>query len=703
MRDSSLTEHPLLGDLNPEQRKAVTTVSGPVLVIAGAGSGKTRVLTYRVAYLIEALGVPPENILAVTFTNKAANEMRTRIENLLNINTRGLFIGTFHSICVRILRANIDYLPYDKNFSIFDRDDQLRVVKKLLEEIKSRETPKRLLHHIQKIKAGHEPESDWHYEFFKKYQQKLLELNAMDFDDLLINTRKLFEEHREVKNFYAEKFMYIHVDEYQDTNRIQYELLRHLSSTHGNIFVVGDDDQSIYSFRGADIRNILHFERDFPNATIIRLERNYRSTKNILKAASVLIANNTMRKGKTLWTDGPEGDKLIVHESFNEREEAEFVAGKIEEFGRPFSRNLILYRTNAQSRIFEEVFNKRGLPYIIVGAIKFFERKEIKDLIAYLKLILNPKDDISFLRIVNTPHRGIGVKTIKHLSDYAIEEGLHLLEAIPGFVEYKGTKYIKLKRFYDLIARYIKMKEKKEDVFSILHDLINTLEFEEYIKKTYSGQEAREKVEGRIENVNALLGMAQEFVISQNDPTLENFMEHISVQTEQDDMDIEQKDRITIMTVHNAKGLEFENVFITGMEDGVFPHKSALSTTYELEEERRLFHVAITRAKKRVIITYAKERSIRFGEFLSPSRFLDELPEDVIIFDSVTKRYKDNQKDKENDEKRQQTELHRGDYVYHPMFGRGRILVKNGDKVKVLFTDGIKTLSLKFANLVKTR
>ncbi len=696
-----MTNHPLLKDLNPQQREAVTTINGPVLVIAGAGSGKTRVLTYRVAYLIKELGVAPENILAVTFTNKAANEMRTRIEKLLNINTKGLFIGTFHSICVRILRANIEYLPYEKNFSIFDRDDQIRVVKKLLEEIKSRETPKRLLHHIQKIKAGHEPESEWHYEFYKKYQQKLLELNAMDFDDLLLNTKKLFEEYEDVKNFYAEQFKFIHVDEYQDTNRIQYELLRHLSSKHGNIFVVGDDDQSIYSFRGADIRNILHFERDFPDAKIIRLEQNYRSTKNILKAASVLISHNTMRKGKTLWTDGPEGEKLIVHEAFNEKEEAEFVASKIEELGRPFSRNLILYRTNAQSRTFEEVFNKRGLPYIIVGALKFFERKEIKDLLAYLKLILNPKDDISFLRIVNTPHRGIGAKTIKHLSDYAIQENLHLLEAIPGFVEFKGMKYEKLRRFYNLIDHFLKLKEKKEDVFTILHALINTLEFEEYIRKTYEGQEPREKVEGRIENINALLGLAQEFVISQPQPTLENFMEQIAVQTEQDDMDIEQKDRITIMTVHNAKGLEFENVFITGMEDGVFPHKSALSTTYELEEERRLFHVAITRAKKRVIITYAKERSIRFGEFLSPSRFLDELPEDVIIFDSVTKRHRDIQK--EEQEKRQQTELHRGDYVYHPMFGRGRILVKNGDKVKVLFTDGIKTLSLKFANLIKTR
>ena len=698
-----MTEHPLLQDLNPEQRKAVTTIEGPVLVIAGAGSGKTRVLTYRVAYLIKALKVSPENILAVTFTNKAANEMRDRIENLLHINTRGLFIGTFHSICVRILRANIDYLPYDKNFSIFDRDDQLRVVKKILEEIKSRETPKRLLRHIQRIKAGQEPETEWHYDFYKKYQQKLLELNAMDFDDLLINTRKLFEEHENVKEFYADKFMYIHVDEYQDTNRIQYELLRHLSSKHRNIFVVGDDDQSIYSFRGADIRNILHFEKDFKDAKVIRLERNYRSTKNILKAATVLIANNTMRKGKTLWTDGPSGEKLVVHESFDEREEAEYVASKIEEFGRPFSNNLVLYRTNAQSRAFEEVFNKRGLPYIIVGSIKFFERKEVKDLIAYLKLIANPKDDISFLRIVNTPHRGIGAKTMKTLSDYALTEGLHLLEAIPGFVEYTGTKYLKLKRFYDLISKYIKLNEKKEDAFSILHDLINTLEFAEYIKKTYSGQEAREKLEGRLENVNALLGMAQEFVINQNNQTLEHFLEHISVQTEQDDMEMQQKDRITIMTVHNAKGLEFDNVFITGLEDGVFPHKSALSATYELEEERRLLHVAITRAKKRVIMTYARERSIRFGELLLPSRFIDELPEDVVIFDSVSKRYKEQRKETEEKERRVQTELHKGDYVYHPMFGRGRILVKNGDKVKVLFMDGIKNLSLKYAKLVKSQ
>lgn len=698
-----MIDSPLLKELNPEQKKAVTTINGPVLVIAGAGSGKTRVLTYRVAYLIQSMGIHPENILAVTFTNKAAREMRQRIENLLKISTKGLFIGTFHSICVRMLRANIDYLPYDRNFSIFDKDDQLRVIKKLLEEIKSRETPKRLLHHIQKIKAGHEPESTWHYEFFKKYQEKLLKLNAMDFDDLLINTKKLFEEHPEVRKYYAEKFLYIHVDEYQDTNRIQYQLLRHLSSKHGNIFVVGDDDQSIYSFRGADIRNILHFERDFPNATIIRLEQNYRSTKNILKAASVLISHNTMRKGKTLWTNGPTGEKLIVHETFNEKEEAEFVADRIEEFGRPFSNNLILYRTNAQSRSFEEVFNKRGLPYLIVGAIKFFERKEIKDLIAYLKLILNPKDNISFLRIVNTPHRGIGSKTIGYLSNYATEEGLHLLEAIPGFVEYTGTRYAKLKRFYDLIDKYQKLNEKNEDAFSILHDLINTLEFEDYLRKTYSVQEAKEKVEGRIENINALLGMAQEFVINRNNPTLENFLEHISVQTEQDDMDIEEKDKITIMTVHNAKGLEFENVFITGMEDGVFPHKSALSTTYELEEERRLFHVAITRAKKRVIISYAKERSIRFGEFLSPSRFIDELPSDVLIYDSVTQRYKDIERGKEHKGDREQKEFHRGDYVYHPMFGRGRILLKNGDKVKVLFTDGIKVLSLKFANLVKTR
>ncbi|HHF58249.1 MAG TPA: ATP-dependent DNA helicase PcrA, partial [candidate division WOR-3 bacterium] len=436
--------------LNEKQKEAVLVESGPVLVIAGAGSGKTRVLTYRVAYLTGILGIPPHRIFVATFTNKAAQEMKERINSLMGTQVRDLWIGTFHSLCVRILRKEIWRIGYSQNFSIFDRDDQ----KKLIKDIVGKgERPDRFIHYISRVKTyGEGIEDRFLNSVFEEYTKKMKLLNALDFDDLLVLTLKIFESFPDVKNHYAERFLHILVDEYQDTNRLQYEIIRHLSSKHRNIFVVGDDDQSIYAFRGADLRNILDFEQDFPDARIIRLEQNYRSTKNILKAASTVIAHNRLRKGKTLWTQNPEGKKIVIFECDTEREEAETVAKIIEKSGREYRDFLILYRTNAQSRAFEERFHLEGIPYQIVGGMKFYERQEIKDILAYLRILVNPKDEIALLRIFNVPPRGIGVKTVETVKNYAEMKKVSLLDALKQMesLDLHKSRKEKLQNFFSL-------------------------------------------------------------------------------------------------------------------------------------------------------------------------------------------------------------------------------------------------------------
>jgi len=685
-----ISEERILSGLNDEQRKAVTTTEGPVLVIAGAGSGKTRVLTHRIAYLIGVKGVFPARILAVTFTNKAANEMKERIISLLSEEPRDLWMGTFHSICVRILRKHADKIGYSRNFVIYDRGDQESLVKQIARDFRDlAERPGSLVNRISRMKTGLSQELDERIlRIYERYQQELKRCDAMDFDDLLLKVLELFESHREVRDFYAERFKYIHVDEYQDTNRIQYMLLRHLASHHRNLFVVGDDDQSIYAFRGADIRNILEFERDFPGATVIRLEKNYRSTRKILQAASTLISHNIHRKGKTLWTDNPEGEKIPIYETWDEREEAEKVADLIYSSSRPPSDFLVLYRTNAQSRALEEALRKYGLPYTIVGGIKFYERKEIKDLLAYLRVILNPRDDVSLTRIINVPPRGIGKTSLERFQELASRNGLSLYEAFRYSAEIPGlrkTTKTKLEEFLALIDEF-REKLGELDAYEILSEVINRTDYMDYISST--GQ--RWEVESRLENIQELLGSVAEFVSENEDGSLAAYLNSVSLKTEIDDWN--PGGAVTLMTVHNAKGLEFPVVIITGLEETVFPHFNSLGSHEEIEEERRLLHVAITRAKEKVYMTFTRRRFMRRERDLRPSRFLKELPQEAVEWMAGKPEEKVPQDD----------EIKRGDLVFHQIFGKGEVLKVYDGKAKVRFRSvGVKTLVLEYAKLVK--
>ena len=685
-----ISEERILSGLNDEQRKAVTTTEGPVLVIAGAGSGKTRVLTHRIAYLIGVKGVFPARILAVTFTNKAANEMKERIISLLSEEPRDLWMGTFHSICVRILRKHADKIGYSRNFVIYDRGDQESLVKQIARDFRDlAERPGSLVNRISRMKTGLSQELDERIlRIYERYQQELKRCDAMDFDDLLLKVLELFESHREVRDFYAERFKYIHVDEYQDTNRIQYMLLRHLASHHRNLFVVGDDDQSIYAFRGADIRNILEFERDFPGATVIRLEKNYRSTRKILQAASTLISHNIHRKGKTLWTDNPEGEKIPIYETWDEREEAERVADLIYSSSRPPSDFLVLYRTNAQSRALEEALRKYGLPYTIVGGIKFYERKEIKDLLAYLRVILNPRDDVSLTRIINVPPRGIGKTSLERFQELASRNGLSLYEAFRYSAEIPGLRKTTRSKLEEFLALIDEFREKlgELDAYEILSEVINRTDYMDYISST--GQ--RWEVESRLENIQELLGSVAEFVSENEDGSLAAYLNSVSLKTEIDDWN--PGGAVTLMTVHNAKGLEFPVVIITGLEETVFPHFNSLGSHEEIEEERRLLHVAITRAKEKVYMTFTRRRFMRRERDLRPSRFLKELPQEAVEWMAGKPEEKVPQDD----------EIKRGDLVFHQIFGKGEVLKVYDGKAKVRFRSvGVKTLVLEYAKLVK--
>ena len=683
--------------LNEKQKEAVLVESGPVLVIAGAGSGKTRVLTYRVAYLTGILGIPPHRIFVATFTNKAAQEMKERINSLMGTQVRDLWIGTFHSLCVRILRKEIWRIGYSQNFSIFDRDDQ----KKLIKDIVGKgERPDRFIHYISRVKTyGEGIEDRFLNSVFEEYTKKMKLLNALDFDDLLVLTLKIFESFPDVKNHYAERFLHILVDEYQDTNRLQYEIIRHLSSKHRNIFVVGDDDQSIYAFRGADLRNILDFEQDFPDARIIRLEQNYRSTKNILKAASTVIAHNRLRKGKTLWTQNPEGKKIVIFECDTEREEAETVAKIIEKSGREYRDFLILYRTNAQSRAFEERFHLEGIPYQIVGGMKFYERQEIKDILAYLRILVNPKDEIALLRIFNVPPRGIGVKTIETVKNYAEMKKVSLLDALKQMesLDLHKSRKEKLQNFFSLITDF-KEKSKQLDVYELTKYIIEQTGYIDYLEREFEP----EKAEMKKEYVKELLGEIEEFVKGNPGADVEDYIHYTSLLTDIDEFE-EKENTVTMMTVHNAKGLEYPVVIITGLEEGVLPHIRSMGDPNEIEEERRLFHVALTRAKEEVYITYSRLRYFKGERYLTPSRFIKELPEDVVVQlgRGLEKLGYENKYREIIPEKDGET-VAPGDIVMHSLFGRGKVLEVYEGKAKVHFDyHGIKTLVLEYAKLKK--
>ena len=637
--------------LNPPQREAVAQTEGPVLILAGAGSGKTRVLTHRIAYLMDEKGVNPWNILAITFTNKAAHEMRERVDKLVGFGSESIWVSTFHSACVRILRRHIDNLGYDTNFTIYDTDDQKSLMKDVCRKMnidtkiyKERSLLAQISHAKDELLTPDDMEmkaaGDYNMKkvasVYREYQAALRKNNALDFDDLIVKTVELFEKCGAVLEYYQERFKYIMVDEYQDTNTAQFKFISLLAQRYQNLCVVGDDDQSIYKFRGANIGNILGFEHVFPDARVIRLEQNYRSTKNILNAANQVIANNTERKAKTLWTENEEGSKVHFRQFLNAYEEAEYVAGEIGKLKRNGLGNYrdcaILYRTNAQSRIFEEKFIAANIPYKLVGGVNFYARKEIKDLLCYLKTINNARDDLAVQRIINVPKRGIGATTLGRVQDYADNMGISLYEALRVAEEVPsiGRSLSKIDGF----VTFIQMLKSKADVLTVEEILQEVIDSTGYVAELEA--EDTEESRARIENIDELISKTvayQEAMEEQNQSaTLSGFLEEVALVADIDTVDPDQ-DYVLLMTLHSAKGLEFPKVFMVGMEDGIFPSHMTISygNDGEMEEERRLCYVGITRAMKDLTLTCAQQRMIR-GEtqYNRVSRFVREIPRELV-------------------------------------------------------------------------
>ena len=640
----------LLNDLNPVQQKAVLETEGPLLVFAGAGSGKTRVLTYRIAYLIEEKGVQPWNIFAVTFTNKAADEMRERVERLLGRSAKGTWISTFHSACARILRQHIEHLGFKRNFVIYDGQDQERHLKTIMKELNldfKMFPPRAIQSGLDQLKnEGITPDqySPNPYNIFQKrlalvyqrYQEDLRRNNALDFGDLLTFVTVLFRRFPEVLGSYQELCRYVLVDEFQDTNLIQYQLIRQMVEAHRNICVVGDDDQSIYRWRGAEVGNILNFEKDFPETKIITLEQNYRSTQNILQAANYVVRKNRYRKEKKLWTENPEGELLTFYVAEDETDEARFIVQKIMEListgesVRAYRDMAVFYRINAQSRAMEDELVKNRIPYTVVGGMKFYERKEIKDVLAYLKLMNNPSDGLSLKRIINVPTRGIGKKTIEKIESFSREKGLPLYEGLRQAI---GEDWLtpgakaKMKEFIQLIEEF------RKDVGSLtLSQLTLTLLAKtEYLQrlKEEGTDEAFSKMENIDELINVMMGLEQ----GEGEVSLESFLDKVSLVTDVDLYE-DKGNRVSLMTLHCAKGLEFPIVFIVGIEEGLLPHYRRGEEIEDMEEERRLFYVGMTRAKKRLFLSRAEKRStFGVGRANLPSRFLDELPMELMQFE----------------------------------------------------------------------
>ncbi len=710
----------ILEKLNPPQREAVMTTEGPVLIIAGAGSGKTRALTHRAAYLICEKKVNPGNILAATFTNKAAQEMKERISKLLGGGASGLpYIGTFHSIAAKILRREIEKIGYKSSFNIYDDQDQLALVKKAMKGLEvnpEQFKPLVILAAISKAKNeltdfqtfSEQASGYWEEvaaKIYSVYQKKLKEQNALDFDDILMLTVKIFKNFPEVLKKYQNVFRYIMVDEYQDTNRAQYILVKLLSQKHGNICVVGDDWQGIYSWRGADIQNILDFEKDYPKAKVIKLEQNYRSTQNILDAAESVIAKNINRKDKKIWTEKQGGKLITSFEAADEKDEAEFIADEILKLSRTenfrASDFVVLYRTNAQSRIIEEAMLKNSIPYVIIGGVKFYQRKEIKDTIAYLRLIHNFNDEISLERIINEPRRGIGEMTLGRWMKTARENKTDLISA--GFAisddQISSARLDSISKFCEFIKRMAEIKNKL-----LLTDFIQKVYSQSgYEKYLLDGTEVGEM---RHENVQELLTVAKKYNEYSREG-LKLFLEEAALISDTDNID-QKSSAVHLMTLHSAKGLEFKVVFIAGLEEGIFPHSRSLLDPEKLEEERRLMYVGLTRAKIKVYLLFTSERNI-FGstQVNAPSRFLDDVPPRLI--ENYEARSK-NQKDKTIIEKKSSDSrfmLHTscfkdGDCVYHEIFGNGRVVATQGDVITVAFKKaGLKKLSASIAPLKK--
>lgn len=633
----------ILEELNDKQYEAVINTEGPCLVIAGAGSGKTKVLTHKIAYLIEK-GIKPWNILAITFTNKAANEMKTRVEKLVGDIANDMWIGTFHSICVRILRRTIDQIGFDRSFVIFDTQDQRMIIKECFKELQVDDkllTDRGVQSEISNAKNEMiEPDQyavrangDYRKEkiapIYSLYQKKLKENNAIDFDDIINYTIKVLTENPDTLKYYTEKFEYILVDEYQDTNKAQFMLITILASYYGNITVVGDNDQGIYSFRGADISNILNFERDFPGTKTIKLEQNYRCTKNILNAANSVIKHNETKYDKKLWTQNEEGQKPTAFCGGNEYDEANYIVEQINHLKREeYYKNsdfAVLYRMNSQSRSIEDIFRREDIPYKIIGGLKFYERKEIKDTIAYLRLIHNNSDNLSLKRIINEPKRGIGKTSLDNIEKLASENGLSMYEVIKKANEFELNRvYVNSRDFVELIDTLAKEK----DDLSISELIQEVLKRSGYVKALQV--EDTKEAENRIENLNEFLTVAIEFEDEFAENSLAEFLESITLSSDIDNLE-ETEDTVTLMTLHSAKGLEYPVVFLVGMEEGIFPGYKSISEPKELEEERRLCYVGITRAKNNLYLTCAKQRTIFGSTSCNPiSRFLKEIPEDML-------------------------------------------------------------------------
>ncbi len=720
-----------LNKLNNKQREAVTTTEGPVLVVAGAGSGKTLVLTYRIAYLIQN-GTHPSKILALTFTNKAASEMKERIKLIAGSSANYLFMGTFHSIFARFLRAEAELIGYTRDYTIYDTEDSLSVIRSILKDFNLSENslqPGYIQNVISKAKNSlyvflKDIESYFFnhhrklYDIYVEYSNRLKKSNAMDFDDLLIKPIELFNKEKDVLERYRKKFDYILVDEYQDTNLAQYHLLRMLVNEKRNICVVGDDAQSIYKWRGAEVRNIIDFPKDFSEVRIIRLEQNYRSTKSILSVADSVIKNNVNQIQKNLWTSNEQGEKVTITVCFDERDEANFVASKIQrliETGKYEPKDIvILYRTNAQSRVFEDVFMKSSIPYTIIGGIEFYRRKEIKDVLAYLKLIVNPNDDESFLRIINFPRRGIGDISLEKLKSVSMISGKSLFENIPVLINKKDVNdrtKSNFKIFYDFILKYRDLMN-KTDVLYFVRSLVD----ESGILKLYQEEKTEESLE-RYENVLQLIAAIEDYHQQNPEKTLIDYLQEISLISDVDNWE-DRQNSVVLMTLHSAKGLEFKVVFLVGIEDGLLPLFRD-NTMEDEEEERRLFYVGCTRAKKLLFITYARNR-YRYNNVYPQiqSRFIDEIEEELIITEATPKAaiYLKNNKYFIDDvvdysfktEKQFLQEdsksIRVGAIVEHDVFGRGKVQFVDGSgdnqKVIVTFNNGVKKyLMVKFANL----
>lgn len=634
--------------MNDRQKEAVLHTEGPLLILAGAGSGKTRVLTHRTAYLIEEKGVNPYNIMAITFTNKAAGEMRERIDELVGYGSESVWVSTFHSTCVRILRRYIDRIGFSTNFTIYDADDQKTLMKDICKRL-SIDTKiykeKMFLNVISHLKDelvdpitfSLQAQGDYvkqkQAQVYQEYQAALRNNNALDFDDLIVKTVELFKTDADVLDYYNERFRYIMVDEYQDTNTAQFQLIRLLAKKYKNLCVVGDDDQSIYKFRGANIYNILNFEKEFPDAEVIKLEQNYRSTGNILNAANGVISNNVGRKEKVLWTENEEGEKIDFKEFDTAYEEADYVAGDIQKKVKKgqyhYKDCAVLYRTNAQSRLFEERFIVSNIPYKIVGGVNFYARKEVKDLLAYLKTIDNARDDLAVRRIINVPKRGIGATTLNRVQDYAIEKeinfytALKMAEDIPSL----GRSAAKIKPF----VTFIQAMRSKLEFMSPSQILEDIIEETGYVAELEA--EDTDEARARIENINELVSKVVSYEESEENPTLSGFLEEVALVADIDSLD-DESDYVVLMTLHSAKGLEFPQVYLAGMEDGLFPSYMSIESdnpTEEIEEERRLCYVGITRAKENLAITAARSRMIR-GEtqYNRVSRFVKEIPRELL-------------------------------------------------------------------------